>query len=223
MRFFPKEFIICGPRAPLITEIRSGARQVHSGFLLCGPAQRLLNSFAVGAMDHRWDFLSISYWQQPTGVLELTAAARMKSMVKKSQEEEIKGLLFWSLIKKTIMGGSFIPFNTYGRPWSQFSLWGTRWSFLCLVPTSLLSWSLPSSVSFSIHDRSDQEKRRDQAVTKILTSSSKFSGSYVLTLQTMKWDPENGWRGDEERLPGRTNLVYNPGGRSIILHLMLDS
>ena len=92
-----------------------------------------------------------------------------------------------------------------------------------LVPTSLLSWSLPSSVSFSIHDRSDQEKRRDQAVTKILTSSSKFSGSYVLTLQTMKWDPENGWRGDEERLPGRTNLVYNPGGRSIILHLMLDS
>ena len=68
--------------------------------------------------------------------------------------------------------------------WSQL-LFLDRFCFL------FYSWCNPKEAI--------KKKRRDQAVTKILTSSSKFSGSYVLTLQTMKWDPENvDRRGDEE-------------------------
>ena len=76
--------------------------------------------------------------------------------------------------------------------WSQL-LFLDRFCFL------FYSWCNPKEAI--------KKKRRDQAVTKILTSSSKFSGSYVLTLQTMKWDPENGWRGrrlQEERIARST-------------------
>ena len=53
-------------------------------------------------------------------------------------------------------------------------------------------------------------KRRDQAVTKILTSSSKFSGSYVLTLQTMNWLGHNNetQRTDEEEILEETRARF---------------
>ena len=70
------------------------------------------------------------------------------------------------------------------------------------------------------HDRKGKERGKtidclvgqpsDQAVTKILTSSSKFSGSYVLTLQTMNWLGHNNetQRTDEDEILEETRARF---------------
>ena len=92
---------------------------------------------------------------------------------------------------------------------SCWALWFLHFLNQQLSFSSFRSLMMKILVITAWHERK-VDRFTDQAVTKILTSSSKFSGSYVLTLQTMNWLGHNNetQRTDEEEILEETRARF---------------